>query len=1063
LKITATKISIPPEGSDPMTIAGISVILLTQNNEGPVQRLLDQFLATNTHHPVEFIVIDHGSTDRTVEIISRYAARAFFRTIKRGPDHTPAASYNLGANRAQHPNLLFMDSNMIYTADILPTAIAKLEDATIGAVGVRLDDDPDTLAPGKTPGICHAGVEFKWDSAYYVHLPVAIRHESVKDAGQISSGIFSAVGGDFLLCRKTDFEFLGGFCDAYDNGYAAIDFCLQLAMRLNQKTWCINDIALQLTQSMAQAPLAPSSQGAKQPHNASIFKQRMGSYVTKLFGAPEAQETSAAGDHLPTVVSSEDFQNAPAPLNILFVLYERIDSNCGQHVQLHAERLAALGACCRVAVPDDKPPAHKDPALDGMARLYSEVLKNGPHFADGRGPDIIHAWTPREVVRQFCEKILQKHPCPLIIHLEDNESYLTEVAVGRPFAELEKLPEKDLDNLVPGSCYHPIRGRHFLDSAQGLTLIIDTLSHFNKTGVPSMVLPSPVDERLFYPRPLNLALRKELCIPHDHLVLAYTGNVHAANRDEVIELYRAVYLLNEQGCPTTLIRTGINLVPFGDEDWITAHEKALGWVERHKIPDILAAADILVQPGSSGPLNDQRVPSKLPEYFAMGRPVVLPQTNMGLKANHLKNAFVLAKSDPDDIANAINYIKKNNDKAKKIADSGIDYYLREFSSNFSNFDLNLYFKFLRNNSSKKTFNKIYSCIRSKKDAIEYFQIRNRARRGEIFALCQTGRNKSSGMDLGDQVSYHFGTHRSGWGYVVDNLKHLSVENGLYFDTFIERSMIWGENSPTFIDRDWIGVIHNPPYIPKFFQKITKNLNFENLLKTNPIFRASLKKCRGLITLSKHHKEYVESFIDLPVKSLLHPTEFVTSKWNYDKFLSNKLKKIVQIGWWLRKLHGIYMLEADPCKMEKLYLTKNEPQIIKCFEAEETFLNQKGLWKKNMQNTARPLGFLADNEYDNLLTESIVFIDLYDSSANNAIIECVSRNTPILVNQIPSVVEYLGESYPMYYETYEEASQKIHANNIILDAHLYLKKMNKEKLSIRHFSQEVNQFVKDITH
>ena len=627
-----------------MSTSGISVIILTQNNEGSLQRLLDQFLETNTRHPVEFIVIDHGSTDRTVDVISQYATRAFFRTIKRGADHTPAASYNLGANRARHPNLLFLNSNVIYTADILPAAMAKLEDASIGAVGLRLDDDPDSLEPGQVPGIRHSGIEFKWDDEHNVHRPVPIRHESVERADPIPSGVFPAVTGDFLLCRKADFEMMDGFCEVYDNGYAAIDFCLQLAMRLNRKCWCINDTALQLAETATQADL-----NAKLPHNVQLFRQRMGTYVNKMCGGSEASKSSAPAEHLPAVNPSKDSKNQPTPLNILFVLYERIDSNGGLHVQLHASRLAALGADCRVAVPDDRPAAHNDPTLNGVALSYSEVLKNGPHFADERGPDIIHAWTPREVVRKFCEKLLQKCPCPLIIHLEDNECYLTEVAVGQPFAELEKLPEKDLDILVPESAYHPARGRRFLDSAQGLTLIIDTLSHFNKTGVPSMVLPPPVDERLFYPRPLNLALRKELGIPDDHLVLAYTGNVHAANREEVLELYRAVHLLNEQGSPTTLIRTGTNGGPLGDEEWITAHEKAMGWVERHQIPDILAAANILVQPGSPGPFNDQRVPSKLPEYFAMGRPVILPKTNLGLQVQHLKEAWVLPKTNGEDI------------------------------------------------------------------------------------------------------------------------------------------------------------------------------------------------------------------------------------------------------------------------------------------------------------------------------------------------------------------------------------------------------------------------------
>ena len=244
------------------------------------------------------------------------------------------------------------------------------------------------------------------------------------------------------------------------------------------------------------------------------------------------------------------------------------------------------------------PAVHVDEKLNKQMGTFDQMEKEGPGFSDGRGPDVIHAWTPREIVRVFCQKILKKYSCPLFVHLEDNEFHLTEIAVGVPFAKLEEMKEKELDKLIPENCYHPIKGREFLSNAQGLTMIIDTLAApFNFAGVPVMVLPAPVDERLFYPRPLNLALRKELGIPDNHLVVAYTGNVHAANRNEVLELYRAVHLINQRGFPATLIRTGVNGISLGEEEWITAHEKNLGWVDRKRVPDILATSDVLVQPG----------------------------------------------------------------------------------------------------------------------------------------------------------------------------------------------------------------------------------------------------------------------------------------------------------------------------------------------------------------------------------------------------------------------------------------------------------------------------------
>lgn len=55
------------------------------------------------------------------------------------------------------------------------------------------------------------------------------------------------------------------------------------------------------------------------------------------------------------------------------------------------------------------------------------------------------------------------------------------------------------------------------------------------------------------------------------------------------------------------------------------------------------------------------------------------------------------------------------------------------------------------------------------------------------------------------------------------------------------------------------------------------------------------------------------------------------------------------------------------------------------------------------------------EYDELLTKNIVFIDLFDAASNNTIVECIIRNTPIIVNKVGGVSEYLGNNYPLYFD------------------------------------------------
>ena len=76
-----------------------------------------------------------------------------------------------------------------------------------------------------------------------------------------------------------------------------------------------------------------------------------------------------------------------------------------------------------------------------------------------------------------------------------------------------------------------------------------------------------------------------------------------------------------------------------------------------------------------------------------------------------------------------------------------------------------------------------------------------------------------------------------------------------------------------------------------------------------------------------------------------------------------------------------------------------------------------------------------------------------SSANNGIIECMARATPIFINRIPAVVEYLGEGYPLYIDSQFDLEAKIKDLDLIKRAHLYLKTI-RYKVEIGHFLESM---------
>ena len=364
---------------------------------------------------------------------------------------------------------------------------------------------------------------------------------------------------------------------------------------------------------------------------------------------------------------------APAPADrprrILFVLYGDMTSNSALHVAALAEQLIARGHQCVVAVPRDADTLRYHPGARFRCATYAECGERAALFADGAAPDIVHAWTTAERVRRFSLAICASTGAQLVVHLEDNEGAIFETTTGHTAAELVALPPAELDALVGDDHSHPRRRGEFLARTAGCTLILDRLDELLPPGKPARILwPAAAPE--FFERPIPWELREALGWDRDHTVLFYHGNLHPTNRAEMAELHEAVVALNLAGTPTTLLRAGRDFCALpGDLAARAApHIVALGRIDNHAhLAPLLALADIFVQPGSPDSFNNYRFPSKLPEFFATGRPVILPRTNLGAVVRHGVEAFVLDQADAAGIAAAVRTIHADPSLAARLA------------------------------------------------------------------------------------------------------------------------------------------------------------------------------------------------------------------------------------------------------------------------------------------------------------------------------------------------------------------------------------------------------------
>jgi glycosyltransferase involved in cell wall biosynthesis len=363
-------------------------------------------------------------------------------------------------------------------------------------------------------------------------------------------------------------------------------------------------------------------------------------------------------------------------VNVAFINYHDFTSNSAGHIFNLANELVDLGCACAVCVPDRVETIETLGTPRFQPVDFQTATTRGLQFPDGGPPTLIHAWTPREVVRRTAEELAARYECPFFVHLEDNEEVVAAQHLGLSVEELPRLsPDK-----IPRNLSHPARSQAFLAGAAGVSVIIDSLLEFVPDDTPTEVIWPAFEPELFGPAPPDPALRSELGIPAGCSVVVYTGNAHAVNAAEMRSLHLAVAAVNRVR-PLKLVRLGRDFYDFLGSVRVSVepHVVRVELQPRARVGDYVGLADVLVQPGRSDPFNDYRFPSKLPEFFATGRPVILPNANIGRYLRNEEECILLDNGDALEIAAAVERLLADPELRDRVGRGG-----RAFASaNFS--------------------------------------------------------------------------------------------------------------------------------------------------------------------------------------------------------------------------------------------------------------------------------------------------------------------------------------------------------------------------------------------
>ena len=367
-----------------------------------------------------------------------------------------------------------------------------------------------------------------------------------------------------------------------------------------------------------------------------------------------------------------------AALNLLLINHSALETNSAYHVLGHAQALAAAGheVCAGMSKLQGLTPFDIGPRL--RVTRHRDLLEHGGGFRDGRQADIIHVWTPREHVRQFTEAYRARHGAgTLIVHLEDPEAVVFERYTGHSLKEAQAVPQP-----WPSGLISPAHGEAFLNSAAGYTVVHSCLQSEVPAGRRWLELVPVLDSAFFDPQQDTQSLRAELGLSDRTPVVAFHGNDHPAVAADLRCLYEAMERLFRNGWNGVFLRTG-HVDPERYRDLSFRSDPRcleLGFVERHRMPALIAIASVVVQPGMADDFNAHRLPAKIPEYLLMGRPLVMGRTNIAQELLAHEAIKIVETPSPIALADALLDLLNNPEEASHMGQRGRKFALERFSA-----------------------------------------------------------------------------------------------------------------------------------------------------------------------------------------------------------------------------------------------------------------------------------------------------------------------------------------------------------------------------------------------
>jgi len=182
---------------------GVSVIVPVYNREKYLKECLDSVLAQEYDGPLEIVVCDDGSTDKTLEIADSYGPPVVVLRKPEGcKDQGPAPTRNRGIAASQYPYIAFLDSDDIFLPGYLKRLVEALEQNPQYPAAIDLLYWASESLSHRWPNDCPDGNELQLEYFFSVNycqsLNSAVFRKSFLDS------LDFVFDGEMLMAEDTD-------------------------------------------------------------------------------------------------------------------------------------------------------------------------------------------------------------------------------------------------------------------------------------------------------------------------------------------------------------------------------------------------------------------------------------------------------------------------------------------------------------------------------------------------------------------------------------------------------------------------------------------------------------------------------------------------------------------------------------------------------------------------------------------------------------------------------------------------------------------------------------------